>query len=85
VQTFRVAVCLLDAHRYRRVQTEREPERSSSALLRRPHSPIIYLKRLRPMLSIKDLLEQTKATPQETGELEDTYIFFTSDNGFHLG
>jgi arylsulfatase A-like enzyme len=37
------------------------------------------------MLSLEDLLEQTKATPQETGELEDTYIFFTSDNGFHLG
>jgi hypothetical protein len=37
------------------------------------------------MLSVEDLLEQTKATPQETSELEDTYIFFTSDDGFHLG
>jgi hypothetical protein len=36
------------------------------------------------MLSVEDLLEQTKARPQETGELEDTYIF-TSVNGFHLG
>jgi hypothetical protein len=37
------------------------------------------------MLSVEDLLEQTIATLQETGELDNTYIFFTSDNGFHLG
>jgi hypothetical protein len=37
------------------------------------------------MLSVEDLLEQTISTLQETGELENTYIFFTSDNGFHLG
>ena len=37
------------------------------------------------MLSVEDLLEQTIATLQETGELGSTYIFFTSDNGFHLG
>jgi N-acetylglucosamine-6-sulfatase len=41
--------------------------------------------RLRSMLSVEDLLRQTIATLQETGELENTYIFFTSDNGLHLG
>jgi len=37
------------------------------------------------MLSVEDLLRQTITTLQETGELNNTYIFFTSDNGFHLG
>ena len=37
------------------------------------------------MLSVEDLLEQTITTLQETGELDNTYIFFTSDNGDHMG
>ena len=37
------------------------------------------------MLSVEDLLRQIITTLQETGELNNTYIFFTSDNGFHLG
>ncbi len=44
-----------------------------------------YRKRLRSMLSVEDLLRQTVATLQETRELENTYIFFTSDNGYHMG
>ncbi len=44
-----------------------------------------YRARLRSMLSVEDLLRQTIATLDQTGELENTYIFFTSDNGFHLG
>jgi N-acetylglucosamine-6-sulfatase len=44
-----------------------------------------YRNRLRSMLSVEDLLRQIIATLQETGELDNTYIFFTSDNGYHLG
>jgi N-acetylglucosamine-6-sulfatase len=44
-----------------------------------------YRNRLRSMLSVEDLLRQTITTLQEKGELNNTYIFFTSDNGFHLG
>ena len=44
-----------------------------------------YRNRLRSMLSVEDLLRQTITTLQETEELDNTYIFFTSDNGFHLG
>src|SRR5215207_7274477 len=44
-----------------------------------------YRNRLRSMLSVEDLLRQTVTTLQETGELDNTYIFFTTDNGFHMG
>jgi N-acetylglucosamine-6-sulfatase len=45
----------------------------------------LYRERLRSMLSVEDLLEQIIATLDQTDELDNTYIFFTSDNGFHLG
>jgi N-acetylglucosamine-6-sulfatase len=44
-----------------------------------------YRNRLRSMLSVEDLLKQTIATLQETGELDNTYVFFTSDHGYHMG
>jgi N-acetylglucosamine-6-sulfatase len=44
-----------------------------------------YQQALRSMLSVEDLLEQTIAALQDTGELGNTYIFFTSDNGTHRG
>jgi arylsulfatase A-like enzyme len=44
-----------------------------------------YRQRLRSMLSVEDLLRQIITTLQDTGELNNTYIFFTSDNGHHMG
>jgi arylsulfatase A-like enzyme len=37
------------------------------------------------MLPVEDLLRQMIATLEQSGELENTYIIFTSDNGFHMG
>lgn len=45
----------------------------------------LYRQRLRSMLAVEDLLRRTVATLRQTGELKNTYIFFTSDNGFHMG
>jgi N-acetylglucosamine-6-sulfatase len=45
----------------------------------------LYRNRLRSMLSVEDLLRQTIATLKQTGELNNTYIVFTSDNGYHMG
>jgi N-acetylglucosamine-6-sulfatase len=44
-----------------------------------------YRQRLRSMLSVEDMLKQIVATLERTGELGNTYIFFTSDNGYHFG
>jgi N-acetylglucosamine-6-sulfatase len=45
----------------------------------------LYRKRLQSMLSVDDLVGKLVASLRESGELDNTYIFFTSDNGFHLG
>jgi N-acetylglucosamine-6-sulfatase len=45
----------------------------------------LYRQRLRSMLPVEDLLRQVIATLEQTGELDNTYVFFTSDNGFHQG
>ena len=45
----------------------------------------LYRRRLRSMLAVEDLVERLLRTLRESGQLENTYIFFTSDNGFHMG
>jgi arylsulfatase A-like enzyme len=44
-----------------------------------------YRKRRQSMLAVEDLLKGLIETLQRTGQLDNTYIFFTSDNGFHQG
>lgn len=44
-----------------------------------------YRTRLRSMLGVDDLVGTVVQALQDTGKLDNTYIFFTSDNGFHLG
>ncbi len=41
--------------------------------------------RLRSMLAVDDMIGDLFDSLRETGELDNTYVFFTSDNGFHLG
>ncbi|MCF6471337.1 sulfatase [Nonomuraea sp. MG754425] len=45
----------------------------------------LYRKRLRSMLGVDDLVGSVVNALQEAGKLNNTYIFFSSDNGFHLG
>src|SRR5690606_329859 len=45
----------------------------------------IHRARLRAMLGVDDLVGSVIDTLEETGRLRDTYVFFLSDNGFHLG
>jgi N-acetylglucosamine-6-sulfatase len=45
----------------------------------------LYRKRLQSMAAVEDMIESLIQTLQNSGELDNTYIFFTSDNGFHLG
>jgi N-acetylglucosamine-6-sulfatase len=44
-----------------------------------------YQERLESMLAVDEMVGSLVEELEATGELENTYIFFTSDNGFHLG
>jgi N-acetylglucosamine-6-sulfatase len=45
----------------------------------------LYRKRLQSMLSVDDMIGDLIKALHDSGELDNTYIVFTSDNGFHLG
>ena len=45
----------------------------------------LYRKRLQSLLAVDEMVQNIVATLSETGELDNTYVFFTSDNGFHQG
>ncbi|GAA3642454.1 hypothetical protein GCM10022224_000970 [Nonomuraea antimicrobica] len=59
---------------------------------RPPLSPMLvdevderFRARLRSMLGVDDLVGAVVHALRDSGKLDDTYIFFSSDNGFHLG
>jgi arylsulfatase A-like enzyme len=45
----------------------------------------LHRNRLQSMLAVDDALGDLVEALRDSGELSNTYIFFTSDNGFHLG
>ncbi len=44
-----------------------------------------YRNRLRTIQAVDDAVGELVATLEASGELDNTYIFFTSDNGYHFG
>lgn len=45
----------------------------------------LHERRMASMLAVDDMIGDTVETLQKNGELDNTYIIFTSDNGFHMG
>lgn len=45
----------------------------------------LFLYRWQTLLSVDDLIEKLVKKLEVNGELDNTYIFYTSDNGFHTG
>jgi arylsulfatase A-like enzyme len=45
----------------------------------------LYRRRLQTMLAVRELIENVIDTLRSTGQLENTYLLFASDNGFHMG
>jgi len=44
-----------------------------------------YRKRVLSMLAVDEMIKEVFVALEESGELENTYVIFTSDQGFHLG
>jgi N-acetylglucosamine-6-sulfatase len=44
-----------------------------------------YRQRLRALQAVDELVEKLVVQLEQAGILDDTYVIFTSDNGFHLG
>lgn len=45
----------------------------------------LYANKLRSMLGVEDMVQAVLETLATQGQLENTYVIFTSDNGFHFG
>ncbi len=45
----------------------------------------LYRKRIQSLQAVDDLLEELIETLKDTGQLQNTFVVFTSDNGYHLG
>ncbi|MCL4528094.1 MAG: sulfatase [Chloroflexi bacterium] len=45
----------------------------------------LYRQRVRSMQAVDEMVARLINTLKETGKLDNTYIIFTSDNGYHLG
>src|SRR5215210_2472826 len=45
----------------------------------------LYRKRLQSMLAVDDMIGRLVGSLRKSGELDNTYFFFNSDNGFHFG
>jgi N-acetylglucosamine-6-sulfatase len=44
-----------------------------------------FYERFRALMAVDDIVEAVVALLEETGAIDNTYIFFTSDHGHHLG
>ena len=44
-----------------------------------------YRRRIASLQAVDDMVESIVATLRETGQLDDTYVIYSSDNGFHMG
>ncbi len=45
----------------------------------------LFRKRVQSMQSVDELVADVMQTLEKNGQLENTYVIFTSDNGFHMG
>ncbi len=46
---------------------------------------VMYRKRLRSLQSVDDLVDSVVTALRATGQLDNSYVVYASDNGFHMG
>ncbi|ELT91586.1 hypothetical protein CAPTEDRAFT_122955 [Capitella teleta] len=70
-----------DANRHWLVRNAKHPMGNESMKLIDP----VFRNRWRTLLSVDDLITKLFTTLETKGFLEDTYVFYAADNGYHLG
>ncbi len=89
-----------DAHLFPGLQAPRTPSFNEADVSDKPNNlrndPLLtadqiaridelYRDRVRSMQAVDDMIARLIQTLQATGKLDNTYIIFSSDNGYHLG
>ena len=73
---------------YNEADVSDKPEwvrRSSLSSKEKRYMDQLYRDRLRTMVAVGEMIGGLLRTLEEAGELENTYLVFTSDNGYHMG
>jgi N-acetylglucosamine-6-sulfatase len=60
-------------------------QRSSLSSKEKRYIDQLYRDRLRTMVAVGEMTDGLLRTLKEAGELDNTYLIFTSDNGYHMG
>ncbi|KAK7891837.1 hypothetical protein WMY93_023800 [Mugilogobius chulae] len=70
-----------------RFNTTKAPEVQISTFMERTSTVLdnAFRRRWTTLLSVDDLVEKIVKQLEVRGELDNTYVFFTSDNGYHTG
>jgi len=59
--------------------------RRTGGLFETEEADALFMKRVRSVQAVDEMVADLVKLLEETGQLDNTYIFFTSDNGFHMG
>ncbi|PWH16249.1 MAG: sulfatase [Anaerolineae bacterium] len=59
--------------------------RRTGGLFEAEEADALFVLRVQSMQAVDEMVADLVNVLQQTGQLENTYIFFTSDNGFHMG
>jgi len=59
--------------------------RRTGGLFETEEADDLFVRRVQTMQAVDEMVADLVQLLEETGQLDNTYIFFTSDNGFHMG
>lgn len=59
--------------------------RQTGGLFETEEADALFVRRVQTMQAVDEMVADIIQLLEENGQLENTYVFFTSDNGFHMG
>lgn len=59
--------------------------RKTGGLFETEEADALFVRRIQSMQAVDEMVAEIVQRLEQNGQLDNTYIFFTSDNGFHMG